>query len=309
MATVYVENPYNFDDIARYVLIEKDTILTEILAAERMYFYDACAFRKHARMPNPQWLFQFVKKSRGIVLITRCILMELASQDGRLRSEYIAFFAKMHLDGLKVLILYEEDVGDVLEMCFSSNRKINRCLAYAVKTVKSPVSTIETTLKKDDALLHDVLVKENTNGELFRRFFGAVRKNKEQGDSLGEEMIALCVHLLSNLPNTTEYQYLIFTEDKGAVGLMNKASKNVYEHRGVRSFSVLTTPKLAQCFYEEGIVTDKLQVEEVLSINNVERVVKFLGSARYDLERKEKTMSCSELADGIVTPGAIHIYY
>lgn len=97
-------------------------------------------------------------------------------------------------------------------------RQIARPLAYAVKTVKSPVSTIEATLKKDEALLHDVLGKESTNGELFRRFFGAVRKNKEQGDSLGEEMIALCVHLLSNLPDTTEYQYLIFTEDKGRSG-------------------------------------------------------------------------------------------
>ena len=100
-------------------------------------------------------------------------------------------------------------------------------------------------------------------------------------------MIAICLHLLSNLP----------------VGLIN-----VYDHRKIWIFSALTTLKLAQCFYEEGIITDKKQVEEVLSVDNAEGTVAFLGSKKYDLERKDKQMTCSELADRIVLSDAIHIY-
>lgn len=309
MATLYVENPHNFSDIDGVVLTEKSEVLKEILTAERLYFYDTCAFRKHSHMNNPQWVFELIKKNSGVVVITRCILMELASKSGRLISDYVEYIKKMSRFGLKILIIYEEDLFDVLSACFSANEVMNQYLSFAVRTVKGPTSTITTVLKGNPVLLKDVILNPPSEASVYRRFFQEVRANKESEDNLGEEMIALCVHLLSNLPDTTEYKYLIFTEDKGAIGLFHKTLKNVHDHKEVWAFSALTTTKLAQCLYEERIITEKEQVEEVLSVDNKENEVVVLGSERYDLERKEKKLTCSELAEKIMLPEAIHIYY
>lgn len=309
MATLYVESPHNFSDIEEFVLTKKSEVLKEILTAERLFFYDTCALRKHAHMSNPQWLFEFIKKSNGVVVITRCILMELASKSGVLIPDYVAYIKKMNMFGLKLLVIYEEVLFDALSACFSANEVINRCLSFAVKTVKGPTGTITAVLKENQTLLSDVMIKLSSDASVFQRFFREVRANKESGDNLGEEMIAICAHLLSNFPDTTQYKYLIFTEDKGAIGLFHKTLKNVYDHTSVCTFSALTTPKLAQCLFEEKIITQKEQVEEMLSVDNKEGMVVFLGSERYDLVRKEKRMSCSDLAERIVLPDAIHIYY
>lgn len=309
MATVYVETPRNYSAMEPYVLTDKKVVAEQISSAERLYFYDTCAFRKHAHLPHPEWLFSFIKRNKGTVVLTRCILMELASKSGILDGSYVDYFKKLYADGITVLLLDEEDLFTVLSECFSSNELINRFLSFAVKTVKNPVSTIESTLKAAKPLLKEVIVDVPADGGVFRRFFSAVRGNKESGDNLGEELLAICVHLLSNLPDRTEYKYFILTEDKGAVGVINKAVSNVHEHSGVWRFSALTTPKLAQCFYEENIICEQAQVEELLLVDNASGTLNVFATERYDLERKEKHFSCTDLAKKIVTKDAIHLYF
>ena len=69
--------------------------------------------------------------------------MELASDQHKLTEEYIEFFKAMNGAGVKVVIFNEEYTYDILSECFSTNEKINEYLMWAVRTVKSPVSTIE----------------------------------------------------------------------------------------------------------------------------------------------------------------------
>ena len=45
-----------------------------------------------------------------------------------------------------MLPMYEEDVFHVLELCFSTNAKINSLLLCAVRVVKSSVGTIGTAV-------------------------------------------------------------------------------------------------------------------------------------------------------------------
>lgn len=309
MAAIYMENPHNFSDIEAHVLVEKEEIQQEILLKDKLYFYDTCSFRKHIYMQNPDYLFEFIKRNKGVVIIIRCILMELASHSGILNPEYIDYIKKMQGAGLKVLVIYEEDLFDVLSRCFSTNTVINNFLSWAVKTVKRPTSTIDTTLKADRNLLDSIIKGNATEGTLFQEFFQSVKSNKESGDNLGEELIAVCMHLLANIPDSKDYKYVVLTEDKGAIGLINKTSKNVYEHIGKYALSALTTARLAQRLYEENIIFDKIQVEEILSAGAANTVIKILGSEEYDLEIKEKVMTCSELAEKIVTSNAIHINY
>lgn len=309
MATLYVEIPHNFKEVEQYIIQDKEEILKEMLTADKCYFYDTCSIRKHAHMKNPQCLCDYVHRSNGVVILTRCIIMELASLSGILNDEYIKFLKYLWTEGVNVLVLYEEDIYDLMSLCFSSNAKINDCLSWAVKVVKRPTSTIYTTLQEDKILFKHIVNGNITEGDLFARFFRSVRNNKESDDNLGEELIAICIHLLSNIPDRQAYKFIVFTEDKGAIGLVNKISKNVYEHTKRNTLSALTTARLTQILYEEKIIDKRSQVEELLSLGMTNGIIKVIGSEKYDLDIKEKTMTYSQLAEKIMSPNEIHINF
>lgn len=309
MATVYRDNPQNFCAIEPYVLTDAGQAMRCLIQADRCFFYDACSFTKHLLMAHPEYLFEYIKRQGGLVVITRCILMELASVKGKLNEEYVEYIKKMNASGLKVCVLYEEDLFEVLSGCYSDNAKINSFLSLAVKIIKKPSSTIAVALEANKNLRNDLFRERNSDGTLFGRFFKAVRDNKESGDNLGEEMLAICIYLLANLPEDREYKYVVFTEDKGAIGKFNALEENLRRNQEMHAFSVLSTMKLVQCLFTESVISDKAQVEEVLSTGMDSDKIVVVAATRYDLEKEKKRMSCEELAEMIVTPNTIHIYY
>lgn len=309
MTTNYTDTPLNIADIVPYVMMDKTNCAQEILMADKCFFYDTCAFRKHTELIHPEDLFDFIKRKQGIVIITRTILMELASQSQSLNLEYVDYIRKMFQSGLKVLVIYEEDIFDVLSLCFSSNAQINQFLGIAVKVAKNVTGTMTEVLKSDRSLGAELMSANNTDRMLFARFFSTVRNYKESGDSLGEEMIAVCGHMLANIPELQKYKYIVMTEDKGAIGLINKTQKNIQEYLNRRSVTAVTTVALGQKLYKENMLTTKEQVEEFISTGVVGGIVRIVASEEYDLGPQEKTMTCGDVADLIVSSQGLHIYY
>ena len=83
--------------------------------------------------------------------------------------------------------------------------------------IKSPISTITETLKNDAKLSREVLSGQNLNSsDIYSRFFSSVRNNKESADDLGEELIGICIHILSHLPGMRDVKICMITDDKGA---------------------------------------------------------------------------------------------
>ncbi len=309
MGEGYLDTPHNFSEIDPYIIRNPKDAAQEILMAGKCFFYDACSFRKHLHVRETNYLFSFFAKQKGIVIITRGILMELASHSGYLNLEYIAYIKKMYMAGLKVFVIYEEDLFEVLNICFSANEKINVFLSWAVKNVKRSTGTIEHTLKEDRSLLNEVIKNPAKDSRLYARFFQKIRCNKETGDNLGEELLALCVHILGNIPEKEPFKYIVLTEDKRAIGLIGKARKNAFLYGKTNGFSAMTTNKLTQRLYEEKIINSKEQAEEILSAGAADQMVKIFASEKYDLEPKEKTMTCSELAEKIAASDAIYINF
>ena len=309
MTTSYTETPSNMADIMQYLIEDKSVCVREILMSERCFFYDACSFRIHANLRHPEPVFEFLKRKNGIIVIIRTILMELASASQSLNVEYVDYIKKMQQAGLKILVIYEEDIFNVLSQYFASNAKINKCLDIAVKVAKSATGTISRVYKSDTQLRTDIMSANYTNSNLYQRFFNKVRKNKESGDNLGEEMIAICIHLLSNISELHDFKYIVITEDKGAIRLINKIRKNILEYLTRKTVTAVTTVALAQKIYITGLITTKNEVEEMISSVNTGGMVTIVASEEYDLEPQEKTMSYSELTIRIMTPNAIHIYY
>ena len=76
--------------------------------------------------------------------------MELASDKHILCKEYVEFIKFIVNNGIKIVLFNEEYTYDILSECFSTNERINEYLSWAVRMVKSPVSTITEMLKNDE---------------------------------------------------------------------------------------------------------------------------------------------------------------
>ena len=87
-----------------------------------------------------------------------------------------------------------------MESCFASRQRVNNYLIWAIRMVNHPVSTIAKTLLEDEGLRNIVEEKSKNTQDFYTCFFSGVRKNKETGDNLGEEMLAVCLHVLVKLP-------------------------------------------------------------------------------------------------------------
>ena len=84
-----------------------------------------------------------------------------------------------------------------MESCFSSRQQVNNYLIWAIRMINSPVSTIAKTLLEDEGLRNIVEEKSKNTQDFYMRFFSGVRNNKESGDNLGEELLAVCLHVLA----------------------------------------------------------------------------------------------------------------
>ncbi len=311
MATVYTETPSNLNDIMPYIVTDIKIIKTLFYSADRVVFYDACSFQRHSRLADRERriLIRYYNAHATILFITRGILMELASDRGKLAEEFIEFIKVMSDNGIKVILFDEEYIYDILSECFSVNERINAYLLWAVRMCKSPVSTITETLKENTKLTAEVLEGKNLQqSDLYHRFFTAVRGNKEHDDNLGEELIAICVHILSHLPGVYDGKLCVITDDKGAAAKIDSVMKKTNaQNRGVKII-LFSTPKLVQHMFQEVEISEDEMVT-ILSQGASGRIV-VMGITAYDFEvNRSISMTSRELAHKIMEPNGILIVF
>lgn len=308
MTTVYSENPSNWNAVESYV--NKGDFTRELFLRKACYFYDACSFRYHANLCDhaAKKISEFMKRHDGLVVLTRCVLMELASVGGVLHPAYIRYFKNLDLCGLHVYVIYEEDLFEVLAGCFSTYAKVNSFLMWATRMMKSPVSTITVALEEEEGLAETFLKGKHLDDRgLFRRFFSAVRRRKEPGDHLGEELLGICLYMLSQLPGEEEGKFCLMTDDKGAAGKIDALfQRTPAEHRGKRII-LFSTPKLAQTLYKENDIQEKECLLEILDMGSG-GCIKVLGTQIYDLRSTILSLQREELADQIIQQ-KIHITF
>lgn len=311
MAVCYTDNPHNMSEITSYVTTETERIVAAILENPKCYFYDACSFRRHANLDDThiEYLLRYMKNQNSVVVITRCILMELASHSGVLNQEYIEYIKRINDTGITVLVIYEEDLFSVMEVCFSTNAAINDYLCWAIKTIMGPVSTITETLEKNSGVNNEVIKgKYLENSGVYKRFFEAVRANKESGDDLGEEVLAICLHILSHIPGENDGKFCVITDDKGAASKIDAMFKKTAKQHSGKNIGIFSTPKLVQVLYRENILLNGEHLKEILGTGTDGNIV-VLGMLIYDIRGKEISLSKDELADLIMQPNGISIFF
>lgn len=311
MADGYVEAPHNLSEIMPYVIADRERITAEILWRRKCYFYDACSFRRHANLERGEadCLLKYIKIQNGAVAITGCVLMELASKSGRLHPCYVEYIRHMKESGVVVLFFYEEELFSVMGAAFATNAAVNAYLCWAVRMIKGPVSTITETLTRDERLCNEVIRGRNLDSQsIYRRFFAAARNGKEPGDNLGEELLAICLHILSHLPGEEDGKFCILTDDKGAAGKIDHLfQKTARQYRG-KEVGIFSTPKLVQILYREGILKEKERIKAFLEAGAGENLV-VLGMRAFDIRSREISIGTEELAELILQPNGIHLIF
>ncbi len=300
MATVYSENPLNWDIIEKYV--NQKQLCNEIFLKKKCFFYDACSFRYHANLDNQVSgrIIDYISKEDGLIIITRCVLMELGSRSKKLNPEYVQYIKNISDSGVDIYVIYEEELYDIMRVCFSTNVAVNRLLSWAVRSLGGPASTIKQTLTEENALYDKVVRGINIDGqEIYRHFFETLRANKEAQDNLGEELLAICLYILAQLPGEQDGKFCILTDDKGAAGKISKMFQTINPRYKGKRVIIFSTPKLAQRLFEEGHLFNDVELESLLRIGT-EGKIKVLGTQIYDLQRNEISLTVEELTKQII---------
>lgn len=312
MATTYTESPSNFCEVESFVETEISEIKSIFFSIEKVFFYDACSFQRHSNLADKEKdiLINYYCERGIAVFITRCILMELASDQHKLIEKYIAFIKSMNDAGVPVILYNEEFTYDILSECFSSNDKINEYLTWAVRMVKSPVSTIEETLKSDAKLHSEVIEGKSVKAsDLYKRFFTTVRGNKEHHDNLGEELISICVHILSYLPGVFDGKLCVLTDDKGAAGKIDSVMRRTNPQNRGSKIILFSTPKFVQHMFQEHVEMSEEAMINLISQGRTGNIT-VMGITAFDLKVDEKiSMTSRELVQKIMEPNGIKIVF
>lgn len=301
MGRVYKDTPDNFIEIEPYIITDVAHASEIIICEKRCFFYDACSFRNHMQIKNVDCILNYIKNEAGIVIITRSIIMELCSSDGMLWEEHIQYIKSMAQQGIKVLVIYEEDVAHILSVCFNSVAKINEMLSVAVKVVKSKVGAIERVMNEDTALRKEIISDYNNSDILLsERFFKKIRMNKVTQDNMGEELIAVCIHMLSNICEADNFKYRVLTDDRGAITICGKVMQNVEKYMHWKSCSVISTIKLSWSMVKAKILTEKAQIVNLLEGVSHNGEVNVICSEEFELSPTEKKMNVEEYAEKLI---------
>lgn len=312
MPTAYFKEPKNWGEIENFANIDIGLIKHDFWLYKKIFFYDTCSFRYHANLSDDtvRILLDYFKSCNAIVVITRVILMELSSISGLLEMNYINYLRQITNNGIPVHILNEEDIYDMMSECFASASAINSYLSWAVRYVKMPVSTITTVLMRDK-FLQQALIKgtDQDSTAIYKCFFATLRDNKESGDNLGEEILAICMHLLSHIPGIQAGKLNVITDDKGGAGKIASLMKKTKSHYTGSRIIVYSTPKLIQTMYKSGIKMDEKCIVSILSTISTKQL-KIVGTTEYDLEVDDCiSVDSRELAKWIMEPNKINILF
>ena len=125
---------------------------------------------------------------------------------------------------------------------------------------------------------------------------------------MGEELLAICLHILSYMPGEGDGKFCVITDDKEAGSKIDALFKaTAKQHRG-KKIIIFSTPKLVQVLHRENILVNREDIKTILSTGRDGNIV-VLGTLIFDIRSKDISISSDELADLIMQPNGINIMF
>lgn len=312
MNSSYSTNPENFSQLENLIFTNADGILPLLMSEGHLLLYDACSIRMHSQLSKKELepLISFFKDQNAAVIITRTILMELASKRNFLDIRQVDFLSILHEAGISVFVLYEEDLFGIMENAFQKISSINEYLSWAVtymRRVAGPVSRIHELLQQNQQLQKSLMGRKGIEDKtLYRAFFSQIRSLKDSDDNLGEELAGIFLHILSYYPSVRDGKLWFISDDQDGIRkVSNLFSFTNQRFKGAKIY-LFSTPRLTSILLEMSYLKTQKEVEGYLHAGR-EGNITVLGSLLTDTEDRILSLAPEELADLMMDPFGIHI--
>lgn len=312
MPTLYSEIPDNLSEIEKFLLSDFEDYKIEIENAGIVIFYDTCAIQHHSalRLQIQTKLFEYIKSQNGVVIVTKCILMELAGDEHHLKNQTVEYIKNIFNCGIKIILFDESDVIKFLNEVYQTNEKLNEILRYAVRSFNIKTSTIEETIKNSQEfknLVGDGIVP--LNKDICNHFFTAVRSNKEHEDNLGEQLIGICLYILLYLPAEPSCKFSIYTDDKGAASIICNKTKSIPCEVTDKRPGIYSSAKIFQNMYDKHFFENENEIQEAISSIYNKSISVLALMEKTDLTTEEHNYTPEKLASLISEKGTIKITF
>ena len=312
MATAYSEVPDNYDILKPFLLTEFSDYKTIIDNADIVVFYDTCAIQHHANLDliNQQRLIDYLTNKKTVILITKCVLMELGGDNHLIHKNVIRYFKFLIEKGVKIILFEESMVYCFLSEVYQSASKINEILRYAVREFSIPTSIIRETVRNDPKLT--ALIGDNnisSNSDLCEYLFASVRSGKQHEDNLGEQLIGICIYLLLHLPAEPTNKFSIYTDDRGAARIIYKAVKSIPKDVSDKRAGIFSSLKIFQDMYEDCYFSNEDELKDAIKAIYPQKIRTLALMEKSDLNANEYEFTAEELAHLISQKKTIKITF
>ena len=302
----YTYPPENITEIEEYVLNDKAEVVDYLLTHDNYYFYDTCSFRYHMNLSAPTEVLSYYIAHDAAIIIVSTVMGELASDSGILGKKEVTYIQRMYEAGIKVLLLSEEWMIDVLRECYSGIEKVNLLLSQSVKEAIPPYSAVRDMIKSTDEFYDVFLIsKSSSNSEIGYKLFEEIHKLKKENDDLGETMILLCVRLMFFIPSDS-IKICVMSDDKGAGIQLGKLIQRI--SNGFKRLCLITTPKLCWVLNRKFGVEDSDVLYSLLDCISNADLVRVLCSGEYDMTPLTITVEKRELIRRITDDRTLTVF-
>ncbi len=307
MGKKYQETPLNFSSFKNYMIYKKEEVVDTISKAHRYFFYDTCSILHHSNSSNRQAIINYLKSKGDVIIVSRTALMELTANSFELHPVQIQYFSELNSSGFKVVLFNEEVIYNCLKDALNiSTEEANRLLGYAVKEVCRYKTKTSEIIESMDKHMSVKLKSTNPgNRELFSTFFRYARTLKRKGDSIAEELILICIIVLTRIPLG---RYFLISDDMRIKPQIISVNDYILKHHGRREPYQLTTAALVYKMYRDNVLTNRNDMIEIMKAAYKGNInVFFVGE--YDIQQRYESFKCEDLIDRILNEKDFRIIY
>ncbi|MDK2984759.1 MAG: hypothetical protein PWQ96_401 [Clostridia bacterium] len=307
MAKKYREVPSNFKDFENYLIYKKQEVVDAFFKGEKYFFYDTCSILHHSNTENRHYIIEFLKSKSATIIITRTVLMELTANSSELHQIQINFLKELYDNGLYVLLFDEEIILACLkEILNITIEEANKLLGFAVKEVsKFKTKTYEVLNSMDEKVTNKLKSIAPGKSELYSSFFGHARSLKEEGDSMAEELIFICIIVLTKIPLG---KYILISDDLRIRHQVISIKEYIKKHHNVSEPYQLTTATLLYKMYKEGIISNRNDMIDIISKSSNGNINVYFVS-EYDIKQEKNSFTAEELVDRLINENEFRIIY
>lgn len=264
MTSRYSETPDNYNEISCYLITDIDQIKTLFYEYDVKCFYDTCSLQHHSNLSDKSIILNFLLNKCGLIIITRTVLMELAGEEHHIQYRQLNFVKDMYEYGLKIVLIDEEDALVITrEAVDFSNEDSNFLLGYAIKQVMKSRKAVSNLVNCFPPNLKNKLLSNNpVKTSLYESFFSKARQNKVSRDSLAEELIFICLIVLTKVPLG---KYIFLSDDLASTQTVIGLREYIKLYHRVDCLKMLTTPKITEIMVKENICNERAVLIDILN--------------------------------------------